>query len=376
MALFSTLSAAAWGKRGHDIIARIAYHYLTDADKAALKPYLGNLSIEAAANWMDDVKTSPAYSLTASWHDVLFAKGTSFQPGKGTNAVNAITYAIDEMQGNASISMGRKQYDLFVIMHLAGDLHQPLHTGYDEDNGGRDYKVSFLGKPATLHSVWDSSLIAAQDITYEDCLNMAETLHKDDRSASIHITDWLYDTRALTESTYPANRQIDQVYLTEMTPTVEKQLALAGIRLAALLHRLLQGGEPLTPLAKTPAPPASTPANRTETPAVKSASAAAANSIPLDRLTAYAGKQVRTCGQVFRVRYLTTFANTPTYINIGAPYPESPLTLILWQNVRDNLSYVPEEKLDGKTICVTGTITLYKGKAQMVVHKESDIQIQ
>ena len=47
------------------------------------------------------------------------------------------------------------------VVHLVGDLHQPLHAGEHADSGGNDVKLSFDGRPTNLHSLWDSGLLLA-----------------------------------------------------------------------------------------------------------------------------------------------------------------------------------------------------------------------
>jgi len=65
-----------------------------------------------------------------------------------------------------SLSFERRQQALFFVIHLTGDLHQPLHVSRDEDEGGNLIKVSYDFSEAgdntrkdNLHSVWDVDLV-------------------------------------------------------------------------------------------------------------------------------------------------------------------------------------------------------------------------
>jgi hypothetical protein len=40
------------------------------------------------------------------------------------------------------------------IIHLVGDVHQPLHLGKKEDRGGNSLNVFFFGVRTNLHSLW------------------------------------------------------------------------------------------------------------------------------------------------------------------------------------------------------------------------------
>ena len=84
------LHCFAWGKRGHNIVAEIAFHYLSDNDKAKLLSYLQGMSIEEASTWMDEVINQPRYKYTAPWHYVDFPAGTNYQPTDKANVVNAV----------------------------------------------------------------------------------------------------------------------------------------------------------------------------------------------------------------------------------------------------------------------------------------------
>ena len=50
-------------------------------------------------------------------------------------------------------------FHLKLLVHLIGDLHQPLHVGIAEDRGGNDIKVTWHYKKSNLHRVWDSEMI-------------------------------------------------------------------------------------------------------------------------------------------------------------------------------------------------------------------------
>ncbi len=97
-------SAFAWGRRGHGIVAEIAFQFLDSADKEKIRSYLGDMSLIDAANWMDEVRGTSAYEYTAPWHYVDFPKGTDYQPTDQPNLVNAITQAMKELEQGKGIN--------------------------------------------------------------------------------------------------------------------------------------------------------------------------------------------------------------------------------------------------------------------------------
>ena len=46
------------------------------------------------------------------------------------------------------------------VVHFIGDVHQPLHAANNNDRGGNDVAVTFLGQRTNLHAVWDGGIIA------------------------------------------------------------------------------------------------------------------------------------------------------------------------------------------------------------------------
>jgi hypothetical protein len=67
--------------------------------------------------------------------------------------------SLHEDAQDPSASLADKQLALRFVVHLVGDLHQPLHVGKCCDKGGNDVKVTWFGKPTNLHAVWDSALV-------------------------------------------------------------------------------------------------------------------------------------------------------------------------------------------------------------------------
>ena len=90
----------------------------------------------------------------------------------------------------------------------------------------------------------------------------------------------------------------------------------------------------------------------------------------------YIGQTVTVCGKIYGGKYLDAVKNKPTFLNMGAAYPNELLTIVIWSDSRKDFSYAPEEKLKNKTVCVTGKVEMYKGKPQIEADKESQIKEQ
>jgi DNA/RNA endonuclease YhcR with UshA esterase domain len=89
--------------------------------------------------------------------------------------------------------------------------------------------------------------------------------------------------------------------------------------------------------------------------------------------TKYVGKKAIVCGQVASSNYASGSRGRPTFLNLDRPYPNHIFTALIWGEDRIKFSAPPESAHGGKKICVTGTISSYEGRAQIVVRNPSQI---
>ena len=156
----SPTPAFAWGKTGHRVVGQIAEAHLSGKARAAVKRILGTETMAEASNWPDFMKSDPApfWQKTASaWHYVTIPAGKTYAdvgaPPEGDAITALARFSATLRDGKASAE--DKRMALRFIIHICGDLAQPLHTGNGTDRGGNDLKVTWFGKPTNLHSVWD-----------------------------------------------------------------------------------------------------------------------------------------------------------------------------------------------------------------------------
>lgn len=347
----------AWGRMGHHIVAEIAFHYLDSVDQKKLLSYLGDMSIEDASTWLDDVRDDPKYKFTAPWHYVNIPKGKEYEPNNDVNIINSLNDVIYDLRKyDGKLTPEQIKFDLLTLMHLIGDLNQPLHMGYAEDKGGNLYQVSYLGQGSNLHRVWDSQIIETANITFDSCLAWAEAMPSMETQLIVagSLANWTGFPRRIVDTIYPVSHKIDMAYVERMTPVIKQQLVRAGFELAKTLHEDLEN----IPVANNQS------AKKDANEPVKE--------IGLNDLSAHLSETVKVCGKVYGVKYLSNGGGKPTFVNIGAAYPNSPLTLVIWQDVRDSFNVKPEN-LDGKNICATGKLELYKGKPEIIIKQEDDI---
>ena len=243
--IFLTLSTKSysWSKKGHELVAEIAFHFLDDSLKARVQRYLGKETIEEASVWMDEMRSNSYYDYMKTWHYINIEKGESYKPSaKDRDIIIILNSCIHELNHKENLKSKNISEDLNLLFHLMGDLHQPLHVGYGIDRGGNDTHLSYLHKSfsTNLHSVWDDEIIETKNITLEDCLKHYNDYTPDEINdiQKIDLMNWMKQSRSLLDTVYNfENNFIDQNYVDTNSIIIEKQILKAGLRLAAILKQ-------------------------------------------------------------------------------------------------------------------------------------------
>ena len=252
----------AWGPKGHAIVADIAASRLTPLAKQNLQLLLGPDSLASIASWADSVRKDRDESY--DWHFVDIPKDAAgfsedrdcFRPqDKHKNADadhhNCVVDRIEMFQrtlGDEKATRADRLEALKWLVHFVGDLHQPLHA-IDEARGGNDIKLAVFGSPkcgdydCNLHWAWDTLLLEHTGYSEEEYVSRLNTLiaqkHPENQSHGTPV-DWANEShlqaRHIMEATPAA---IDDAYYQANIDLVNQKLALAGLRLAALLNDAL-----------------------------------------------------------------------------------------------------------------------------------------
>jgi hypothetical protein len=229
----------AWGKKGHALVAEVAFNYLDENTKKTVLHYLDGMSIQEAANWMDNIKSDHSYDYMKPYHYVNFEKGAPVVAVDGANIMYQLELTIKELKNHSKFSDAEMKTKIAVLFHLIGDLHQPLHVGYGLDKGGNDVEVSYNDKKTNLHSLWDSRIIESKGITLQDCLNSNAFSKKELRKIKrINVIHWSKESRNLLDPIYnTGGNTISDEYATANVKLIEFQIHKAGIRLATVLEQ-------------------------------------------------------------------------------------------------------------------------------------------
>jgi hypothetical protein len=297
-------SAFGWGCDGHQIVALIARAHLTPAASATVGRILEASPVHpghyrfcqdepmdlmaVAAPWADDMKKTDG---TFDWHQIDIPVTVEsgdykrwcppigpFIEGKDRTGciVNAIEYELNLTRDSAQPADVRAKA-LRYLIHLMGDLSQPLHVSDNRDQGGNctSLKATFLEMPSNLHAIWDYELITQE--LRRNRMSETQLASNIDREFGLHwpewgqaktdIVGWTWEAHRLAAAvTYgdlkppipleaPGNGHTDRAtcdagrakvaalkitvsepYVEKTLPVIHQQLAKAGYRLAGLLN--------------------------------------------------------------------------------------------------------------------------------------------
>jgi hypothetical protein len=243
--LFTILSPAktyAWGSKGHDLVAEVAFNYMDENTKKVVLRYLDGMTIQEAANWMDKVKNDHSYDFMRSYHYVNFEKGANVVETNGDNIIFQLNATIKDLQNKEKFYKEEINTKIKILFHLMGDLHQPLHVGYGEDKGGNSVQIYYNGKGSNLHSFWDSGIIVSKGITLQDCLNSNKfCFFKLRKIKKINVIKWSTESRNLLDQIYnTGGNKINDEYVDACVPIIENQILKSGIRLAGVLNEVFK----------------------------------------------------------------------------------------------------------------------------------------
>ena len=94
----------------------------------------------------------------------------------------------------------------------------------------------------------------------------------------------------------------------------------------------------------------------------------------IDSVFAYIGKTVKVCDKVAGT-FVTKGDKPVTYLNLGADYPNTKLTIVIFQKDLVNFPFVPSDHYKGQNVCVEGEITVYRERYQIILTSKDQIII-
>lgn len=235
--------AVFWGQNGHRVTGEIAENHLTKKAKRKIDKLLNGQSLAFVSTYGDEIKSDRNYNQYFSWHYVNMNLNETYETAvknpKG-DLVTGIQKCVAVLKDANSIQAD-KVFHLKMLVHLIGDLHQPMHIGQKEDKGGNTIQVQWFGKGTNLHAIWDTKIIEEWNMSYIELAKNASFLSKKQVEAieAGTVIDWVNEVHGITKEVYKSVKVGENLryrYSYDHFATVQTQLQKGGIRLAKVLN--------------------------------------------------------------------------------------------------------------------------------------------
>ena len=248
LAASSIQQVHAWGQTGHRITGAIAEQYLTAEARAAIEKLLPYESLAEASTYPDEMRSNPDefwQKEAGPYHYVTVPKGKHYHEEDAPDHGDAYT-ALKKFSAivkDKNASLEDRQVALRFIVHIIGDLHQPLHAGNGTDKGGNDFKLSFFWEESNLHRVWDSGLLDRRQLSYTEWTDWLGKKISAEDAAKWNTSDplvYIAESAAIRDGIYPKDNRISWDYLYQNLPTATERLQKGGVRIAAYVNNLFK----------------------------------------------------------------------------------------------------------------------------------------
>jgi len=269
--------ALAWWEYGHETVATIAWLNVNPRTRAEIDRLLRRArlldtptcparTIEQASIWPDCIKTlGDRFSYASPWHYQNVDVCRPFDQASACRDGNCVSAQIERnlrLLADRSLPLRERIFALAFVVHLVGDLHQPMHAGDRGDLGGNRVQASYgiIAGRTNLHSIWDGYL-ADRGISEPPGgpRGILAGLGPADMAAMRqgNVTDWARESwQASRDYAYgtllgdpcgppPAERPVVTEETTRrLLPIVRRQVARGGLRLARVLDEAFAPDSP------------------------------------------------------------------------------------------------------------------------------------
>jgi hypothetical protein len=238
--------------------------WLLERDRLPDRRPSGRRTLGEVANWADEIRSERWSRKYSRWHyddiPICASAPRSEICPRGNCASARLAQQLDILKDRGK-RRGERNEALKWVVHLAGDIHQPLHAADNRDRGGNGIAVSFFGLEQgrwgrlNLHAIWDEQLV--ERLLAErggEAAIVAQPISASERAAWERgmVRDWIAESNAIARSvaygrlpgfacgvTYGAPVALGSSYYAAAGPQIEQQIRKAGVRLAKLLNDAL-----------------------------------------------------------------------------------------------------------------------------------------
>lgn len=290
----------AWGDLGHSTVGYIADYKLTKKGKNLVYQILGPEPLAISAVFPDHVRSDNRYNNFSLYHFLEIKLGKTFDDLKPSDRADkdsdVMISRVPPLLMDSQLTRDQKMILLRYLVHIVGDVHQPLHIGNGLDRGGNLCDVRWVHpvyertEDDVLHSFWDDKIMMFIDKEFQQASGQKKRLWfgyrefgdmilKENQNHEMVnyekvIKDapsvWYTESQELHPVVYPDSKTVkpkdrlycktvdengkvvngvydatkipllDETYVKAAIPAVKKRILMAGFRLAGILNHLAE----------------------------------------------------------------------------------------------------------------------------------------
>jgi len=233
----------SWGVTGHRASGWVAEKYLSPKAKKKISSVLNQESLAMVSTWMDEIRSDSTYNYTADWHWVTVETGKTYDESpKNPNGdvIMTLERIITELKSH-KLDPKKEAEALKMLVHLVGDIHQPLHVGCCDDQGGNKVKVKWFRNDSNLHRVWDSEMIDDTKLSYTE---LGQSLAQPDKATlaqwqKASVREWANESMTYRKEVYDIkDGNLSYRYSYLHLQSAKDRVLKAGVRLAGILNQI------------------------------------------------------------------------------------------------------------------------------------------
>lgn len=236
-------NAYCWGPTGHRATGLIAEKYLNKKAKREIERILNGQSLAMASTWMDEIRSDSTYDYASDWHWVTIPDGMTYEQSeknKNGDVIQTIEKLIRELKSR-KLTPKQEAENIKMLIHLVGDIHQPLHVGRGNDRGGNNVRIMWFRVDSNLHRVWDADMIDDTRLSYTE---LAQSLDEPTQTQlqqwkKSSVRDWANESVQLRDQVYRyKGEKLGYEYSYRNFHHVRHRLLQAGVRLGLILNEI------------------------------------------------------------------------------------------------------------------------------------------
>ena len=272
LALVVPAPVSAWGYYAHGVTAEIALANIAPETRAEIDrlfraerligtPDCALSDLVDAATWPDCVRREGwRWGHTAAWHYQTEPVTEEYDARKNCSGGNCVSAQVERnfrILADESLPDNVRLQALAFVVHFAGDIHMPLHSGDLDDRGGNDRETAYGIAPGlNLHWIWDGPLAERAITSARPALVRRYSAAERAALAGGTPADWGRESwqtardfvypnafdRSPLDGPLPGETALTQEDIEAAIPVSQRRVTQAGLRIAQLLDRAMEPG--------------------------------------------------------------------------------------------------------------------------------------